>query len=85
MTSSLPLRELATLRLAAASALVALDERLYVLGDDELMISDDLAARVHRIRFDVHQDDAVPGSEHDVLQDLDVAPAVTARPDAATD
>ena len=38
MTSSLPLQELATLRLAAASALVALDERLYVLGDDELLL-----------------------------------------------
>ena len=38
MTSSLPLQELATLRLAAASALVAMDERLYVLGDDELLL-----------------------------------------------
>lgn len=38
MTSPLPLQELATLRLAAASALVTLDERLYVLGDDELLL-----------------------------------------------
>lgn len=38
MTASLPLQELATLRLAAASALVVLDERLYVLGDDELLL-----------------------------------------------
>lgn len=38
MTSPLPLQELASLRMAAASALVALDERLYVLGDDELLL-----------------------------------------------
>ena len=30
------------------------------LGDDELIIAEDLAPRIHRIRFDVHQDDAIP-------------------------
>ena len=30
------------------------------LGDDELTIAEDLAPRIHRIRFDVHQDDAIP-------------------------
>ncbi|MBL8561855.1 MAG: hypothetical protein JNN06_06205, partial [Gemmobacter sp.] len=33
---------------------------LIVLGDDELVIHPELEAKIHRIRFDVHQDDAIP-------------------------